>query len=255
MRYFQRFLIVLASAAAILVLRAFSSSSLDPAIESRFWLHSGELSEVLIAVLLGTVIACVPILRREMTMRSKGSWLILIAAVLPMLNLVFFTKPPGNPGWISLASLALGGFAVGINEEIFLRGFAFARHGESTPRFTVVLTALVFGLLHLFNLTTGVNPGEVVGMVIIATEIGLIFGVIRIATGSILWCAILHGLIDATFEFTGADVGNDQGSGAVMALIMLVVGVVLVVFHPAMKKPRHVAALEESITLPNPTSQ
>lgn len=255
MRYLRRFLIILASAAVFVAVRAVGGNWLEDFIESRLWKHSGELSELLISVVLVLVIAIVPRLREEMAVSLKGSWLVFIVAVFPVLNLVFFAMPRPDPGWLPLASRAVGGFAVGINEEIFLRGFAFARGGESTPRFTVVFTALTFGFLHLLNLTTGADPGEVAGTILLAIQIGLIYGVIRIATGGIFWCAILHGATDATFAFTDSDAEGYQTLGLLAVFAAFLSGVFLVFRHPDMrrKSPLPEEPLQPDTRISNPT--
>jgi membrane protease YdiL (CAAX protease family) len=60
----------------------------------------------------------------------------------------------------------------------------------------IILSALVFGLLHTSNLFAGYSLGFVVGQILLAFGLGLTYAVIRLRTGSIWPVIILHGLYD-----------------------------------------------------------
>jgi len=100
----------------------------------------------------------------------------------------------------------------GFGEEIFLRGYVQSRLNQAFGRpwtfFGVqcgpglVIAALLFGLLHAFNLY---NPaaGQYTlawGWALFTVFSGLFFGLIREKTGSLLGCGLAHGLPDAVGE-------------------------------------------------------
>ena len=121
-----------------------------------------------------------------------------------------------------------------------MRGFAFAHRGEDTPRFTVLASSLMFGAAHFLGLTTGAPLAEVTVAVVFATIVGLIFGILRLATGGLLWCALIHAAIDATVEFTHTESQGYQVAALCLTLIAFVLAVVLLFVHPAMRRaPDH----------------
>lgn len=239
MIHLKRILIVIASAGTLAACRlGTGNSGLKPVLESRLWKSAGELAEILLTVLLMLLIVSIPFFRRSLAFGLKGSSVLLVAFAYCVPNLWCLKMPDAQVGILSLTSLAMGAFAVGVNEEIFLRGFAFSGEGEMTPKFTVGLTAVVFGLLHLLNLTTGAPLAEVLGSIILATEIGVIFGIIRVATGSLFWCALVHGLIDASFQFADAGTAIYQNIAAGTIVALMPVTAPLFLFHPRMKLPK-----------------
>ncbi len=84
-----------------------------------------------------------------------------------------------------LVTLAL---APGVFEEFFFRGFLFTSlRSTLKPWTTVVLTALLFGMFHVVAATV-LTPEKFLP----STFIGLVLGWVRLRTGSVLPCMVLH---------------------------------------------------------------
>ncbi|MEO9801703.1 MAG: CPBP family intramembrane glutamic endopeptidase [Reichenbachiella sp.] len=91
---------------------------------------------------------------------------------------------------------------VGLSEEIIFRGFVLPNliRGTSSDQSLVgpiVLSSLLFGVLHFLNLLNADSYFPLVlSQVIYATMFGVAFGVILLRTGSLLPLGLLHGLIN-----------------------------------------------------------
>ncbi len=85
----------------------------------------------------------------------------------------------------------------GICEEFLYRGFAVAAlHRAGIPGWGVVLiTAILFGLAHTYQ-----GPSGVAG----TSVLGLVFGAVRIATGTLAPLIIWHATIDAVAGVAGS---------------------------------------------------
>jgi len=91
---------------------------------------------------------------------------------------------------------------IGLLEEGFVRGVVLPlliKFGSGRLRFikALVVSSMIFGLLHYINLFTQERTfEEVTGQVIYATTVGCFFGGIVLANRNILPAVILHALID-----------------------------------------------------------
>ncbi|MFY0630893.1 MAG: CPBP family intramembrane metalloprotease [Flavobacteriaceae bacterium] len=101
--------------------------------------------------------------------------------------------------------LCLAMLSVGFVEEFIFRGILqsimlkrFINH-KNGVYISVLLPALLFGLLHLVNLDPS-NIAASVGQVVYAFFIGSAFGAILLRTNKLIPLAILHGLIDIVFS-------------------------------------------------------
>ncbi|WP_158275828.1 CPBP family intramembrane glutamic endopeptidase [Bifidobacterium catulorum] len=93
-----------------------------------------------------------------------------------------------DPGYSPWSDLLVLGFTAGIAEEIMMRGMLLRLVEESLGSWgAVVVSALVFGLVHIAN-----PDGTLWGGMAIAIEAGLLFGAIYLATRSLWWCIGFH---------------------------------------------------------------
>lgn len=108
---------------------------------------------------------------------------------------------------LTLGWLCLGGL-IAFGEETVFRGIVIEvllRHGR---RLAIVVSALLFGLMHLTGLATGADPRMVAAQAVFATGLGLTFGWVRLAAGS-LWPAIAaHAIMDGIGLAGAGGVGN-----------------------------------------------
>ncbi|MGW6540121.1 CPBP family intramembrane glutamic endopeptidase [Streptomyces sp. NPDC055051] len=134
----------------------------------------------------------------------------------------------GTTGWSAwsagqIAALALAGLCIGLAEELLTRGLVVkvlrdARHSE---RYVMIGSSLLFALLHLSNLLSGMRPSTVAATVVYTFGFGTCMYLTMRVTGTI-WAAIaLHALTDPmTFLATGGiDEAVSPQSGGVWSLL------------------------------------
>lgn len=102
----------------------------------------------------------------------------------------------------------IGGIRAGVCEEIVLRGLFSSNmmrlnHKSEAIIKNAVIPSIVFGLIHLVNLTRGAGIVSTCGQIISATGIGLLLCAIFIRVGSVVPGIILHAAIDSFSYITG----------------------------------------------------
>jgi membrane protease YdiL (CAAX protease family) len=231
----ERWAIVLISSLAALVWSLLQVQVLYPVLKRRCGWDIANLDAVFMLLPVAGAFALSPKLRRLFPIRLTWTWVSLIPLCGLLINLAFLGNPDGISVGFPMASLIIEGFATGFKEEFFFRGLAFIRGGESTPRDTVLLTAVCFSLMHLLNFLSGQTERQVEFAVCLAFAYGLSFGVIRVATGSIAWGVLIHGAVDATVPFAKADSRTFEVSAALFMLATSVAGFILLYAHPSMR--------------------
>ncbi|MFO6451377.1 MULTISPECIES: CPBP family intramembrane glutamic endopeptidase [unclassified Aeromicrobium] len=113
-----------------------------------------------------------------------------------------------------LAALAVLGVCVGFTEELATRGFVVrmvreAGHGE---RLVAFLSSLLFALMHLSNLISGMSLQVVAGTVVYTFAFGMCMYLTMRVTGTIWAAIVLHGLTDPTTMLAAG--GIDTAVGA-----------------------------------------
>jgi membrane protease YdiL (CAAX protease family) len=201
----ERLAIVLISTLAAILWSLLQVQVLYPILKRRFGADTANLEGFFMLLPLAGAFVLSPKLRRLFPIRLTWTWVSLIPLSAVFFNLAFLGNTDGIGIGFPMASLIIEGFATGFKEELFFRGFAFARGGESTPRETVLLTAICFSLMHLLNFFSGWTMLEVVFSLCLTFAFGLSFGVMRLATGSIAWGVLIHGAMDATGPFVNKD--------------------------------------------------
>lgn len=130
-------------------------------------------------------------------LRSLKSLLILWLPALFILGFFLLSVFLGMPMLQAFIFVGINTLLVGISEELAFRGILFS--GARTalrPIGAIVLTSVIFGVVHVFN---GFTTGNWVGAAVQATAAtmsGLLFIAILIRTGSIIPAMIVHWLWD-----------------------------------------------------------
>ena len=114
--------------------------------------------------------------------------------------------------------------AVGFNEEIYFRGLALKFMSEKGLKKAILLSSLIFGILHLANAFNGKNTLYLILQMLFAFLVGFVLAEIVSITKS-LWAVIIwHGAHDYIASITGDAL--DQ-----MALIILGIQVAILIAY------------------------
>ena len=100
------------------------------------------------------------------------------------------------------------GLYAGIVEELILRGYIFSAFEIKFDEYkAIIFSSIVFGLLHLTNLTH--NPVMIVLLqVIYTTMFGIGFSILRVRTKSLLMPILIHSFINVTCHLA-ADISSN----------------------------------------------
>ncbi|MGN1382174.1 MAG: lysostaphin resistance A-like protein [Eubacterium sp.] len=108
-----------------------------------------------------------------------------------------------NTGMIT--AMVISYCLTGIFEELLCRGLvlnafldAFKEKSAKTIWLSLILSSIIFGSLHLYNLVSGQDIIGTLMQVLMAVAMGLCFGAIYLRCGNIWVPALLHALTDLT---------------------------------------------------------
>jgi membrane protease YdiL (CAAX protease family) len=128
-------------------------------------------------------------------------WPIWADAALAGLQGVANPDPTRLLGWVLIA------MAVAFGEEVIFRGFVMNALGGTGPRRAVIVSALLFGAVHLIGLLANFDARIIVSQALFAGGIGLALGCVRLMAGSIWPCLIAHAALDALGLITTDGIG------------------------------------------------
>ena len=161
---------------------------------------------------------------REVLRLIVPYWLLM--ALSYVCNLIDF-GPVFSPTVIAIA-MAVG---AGVSEEIVVRGVAIPigmryLKNRNKPLIITLVTAGVFGALHLTSLAAGTRPLLVALQVVTAICAGIFFAAVFLRTGSILITIMMHGLYDwmcfvtDPTVSTGVITGTDLTTGLIISMVV-----------------------------------
>ena len=173
----------------------------------------------------------IPKLRDIGSFRLPLTWTLLLLLPVLALNLYFFCRAEFS--WPTRFAFAWIGMAAGIFEELVFRGYAFRRSSLSRPRLVIFTSATCFALMHFINLTN--QPlRAVLDNIPLAFAIGLGFGIIRLVSGSVAWCMLVHGAIDSARGWFILDV-TYQKLFLIAGATTFIASLLVLYLHPRMR--------------------
>ncbi|MFH5811730.1 lysostaphin resistance A-like protein [Companilactobacillus sp. FL22-1] len=129
---------------------------------------------------------------------------------------------------------------VGLAEEYVFRGLLIALFLKLTQNrafLTVVVSSLIFGLIHVTNLKA-LPIGYVSVQVIFAAAIGILFGTIYLKTKNLTLVIVLHALRDMFPMFSNklmGQMGQTQFSMAILYIMVIFLLITLVIARSQLK--------------------
>lgn len=219
------------------------------------------LSELFLIIVLVAALSFRRSWRARFSFRFQWTWTVLL--VLPFLLWNALDRDPSNLAiGIPLLMLVLVNFGVGLQEELFFRGFAFLGGGLNHPRYTVFMTSFLFSQMHWFNYKGGDWIVFLCIQIVPALTLGLAFGIIRVVTGSLVCSVSLHGLINLVAELSPSthavvNIFGDRDTAIIALKIFnaatFIITLIVLFRHPAMK-PRKAAEPADTLPPPEPVT-
>ena len=177
----------------------------------------------------------------------RFSWTWTLLFILPYTLLhggAAFLLPISPHHWSERACLVWLGLVTGVIEEVFFRGYMFHDRPEIHPRFVVLVSSLLFAWMHAINLTHD-SLHAVIFQLIYAFVFGLGAGIVRLVTGSLAWCIVVH----STWDALSGTVIPTPGFWAFFLLVLIVSlpAAALVLWrHPKFRAPDAPSAHSEA---------
>jgi membrane protease YdiL (CAAX protease family) len=122
--------------------------------------------------------------------RLPRTWTVFLGMPIMVLSLVFLDPQRLRFPWA--AYVTWEAMATGVFEELVFRGYAFRHSPQTHPRVVIFTSAICFTLLHFLNATHEPVFNVVFNMPEVFV-LGLAFSIIRLVSGSLAWCMLLHG--------------------------------------------------------------
>lgn len=113
---------------------------------------------------------------------------------------------------------------VGISEEVFFRGIIVTLLRNKSAKYAIVVSSLLFAVLHLTNLANGISVGYVILQVVFSLLFGIVAAQITVLKKSLIPAIIWHFSHDLIAFITGNE-WNDK-----VIIISIVQCVVLAVY-------------------------
>ncbi len=232
---------VLGKILLIFVLFELISQTLGALLASHLWssLKYGKYSAYFVSELTILILSLILVFvcrKKDIFKERKLSFKASIRLCLPILilsiimllvnSVTFFTSKPNIANFISLLFYAT---SIGLFEEILFRGViegSLLDNFHSTKKqvlFSIVTSALIFGLLHLTNLLVGQDVLTTIMQVIQTIAIGILLGTVYYFSKNIWALAFLHGFYDFSVLLSEVNLIKDcEYASNVPSYIMMV---------------------------------
>jgi uncharacterized protein len=164
-----------------------------------------KLSSVVMALMADGVLALIAIILLtrhhwwhdvgfRLPSHPRSLWLFAFPCLPIVLNITFFGL--GNPGIEGLLLFLAAALLVGFVEESYFRGMMLRTLLGRGPWQAVIISSLLFGMMHVLNLAGGANLAATLLQVVYAVAIGLMYAALALRTKTILPLIVTHSLTD-----------------------------------------------------------
>jgi membrane protease YdiL (CAAX protease family) len=162
----------------------------------------------------------------------RGSWWMWIAPALVAIAVLLrlFGINYGQYTVSAVVLMFVAGIFVGFAEEFLTRGIAvkMLRDSGKSEWVVMVLSSLIFALLHSTNILSGQAPLTVLATVGFTFGFGILMYLTLRVTGNLIWPMIIHALYDPTqFLSTG---GIDVAATGAQSPLLVLAGPANIIF-------------------------
>ncbi|WP_263092108.1 CPBP family intramembrane glutamic endopeptidase [Curtobacterium sp. RIT-PI-V] len=154
----------------------------------------------------------------------RGRWwmwaapiLLAAAAVFHLVGAPYSRYTPGV-----VVALLIAGLFIGFSEEILTRGLGVAllRRGGHKEWSVMVLSSLIFALLHLTNALSGQPIGTVLFTVVYTFGFGISMYLTMRVGGNLVWPMLLHAMTDPSTALAAGGIDESVSTGSNTALLI-----------------------------------
>jgi membrane protease YdiL (CAAX protease family) len=131
--------------------------------------------------------------------------------VIPAYQLIVGPGMPDRPAW-EIAVVTFGVLTVAFGEEGVFRGLVLRLLLQRGLRPAIFGSAALFGLMHLVNLANGAPAISVASQVLMTFGIGIGFGAVALASGTIWPLVAIHFLMDVNYSIQASAAGDNLGA-------------------------------------------
>ena len=144
--------------------------------------------------------------------------------ILIMLTTNFWYGASLNCGALETVLYILAMFCVGFLEEAIFRGLLFEALRKDNVKTAIIISSVTFGIGHIINLINGSGAELIPNLlqVMYATAAGFMFVMIYYKSQSLLICAAVHGIFNATSVFAN-EAGATQQMRVLTAVLLTVI--------------------------------
>lgn len=186
-------------------------------------------------MLISLVIPIIYILKKKINIEKLGIRSVekrSVRKVLYFIPLLFaeipliFTGVSSN-GFIYYIALTFFTLAVGISEEVYFRGIILQLlQGSFTPKKTVMISALIFGIGHIANILTGGNLLAVFLQIANAVIFGIVTAEVVLITKSLVPVIAWHTISNFVNNIISA-----SGTNEIIAIIIQETILIIYIFY------------------------
>lgn len=115
-----------------------------------------------------------------------------------------------NYSWHQIVLISIEALGVGFSEEILFRSFLMKAIMNKSSTVAIIVSSIVFGMIHIFNLLSGADMKLTIAQVVYATALGLMFAMFFCKTNNVIPCMICHSIINITNTFLPKGLSNVQ---------------------------------------------
>ena len=151
----------------------------------------------------------------------RWMWIAPVLVVIPVvLRLIGIDYGRYASGVVAVSLFS--GLFIGFAEEVLTRGIAvkMLRDAGRSEYAVMLLSSLLFALLHTVNLLSGLSASTVAVTVFYTFAYGIVMYLTLRVTGSLVWPIVLHALFDPTqfLALGGIDTSTSESGNALLTL-------------------------------------
>ncbi|WP_235833588.1 CPBP family glutamic-type intramembrane protease [Glaciibacter flavus] len=149
-------------------------------------------------------------------------WIAVVLVLIPIVIRLVATNWSAYSMQVVLAVLLLG-LCIGFAEELITRGIGvnLLRRGGYSERVVMLLSSLLFALLHSTNIITGQSPLLVLITVVYTFGFGAMMYLSMRVTGSLVWAMLLHAATDPTTILATGGIDSTGGAAGDAGLLTI----------------------------------